>query len=164
MVVSNGIDVLLAEGGDRFDGLSIGLVTNHTGVTSDLEYNREALLNAGVDLRKLYCPEHGLWGLHGASEDVGDYTDDLTGLPCHSLYGDYRTPTANMLDGIDVLLFDIQDAGSRCYTYTATMINSMRATAEHGLPFVVLDRPNPLTGTLVNGRPIEPSFESFIGH
>ena len=166
MTISPGIDVLLEADRhlDRLLGHDIGLITNQTGVTRSLDYNREAMIDAGIDLVKLYSPEHGIWGVHGAGEEIDDYTDDLTGVPCHSLYGEVRTPTAEMLDGVDVLVFDIQDAGPRCWTYTATMINCMRGAANANIPYVVLDRPNPLTGTLVDGRPVEPGFESFVGH
>lgn len=165
MAVKTGIDVVLDGEADlALDGVSIGLITNQTGVTSDLDYNREALLDAGFDLRKLYCPEHGLWGLNPVTEDKSEYTDDLTGLPCHSLFVEHRTPTAEMLEGIDVLLFDIQDVGVRCWTYTSTMINCMRAAAEREIPYIVLDRPNPLTGTTIEGRPLDAEFESFTGH
>ena len=166
MTVTPGIDVLLDDdlALERFRDHHVGLVTNQTGVTRSLDYNREAMLEAGIDLVKLYSPEHGIWGVHGAGEQIDDYTDDLTGIPCHSLYGDVRTPTAEMLDGLDLLVFDIQDAGTRCWTYTATMINCMTGAATEGIPYVILDRPNPLTGQLLDGRPVEPGYESFVGH
>lgn len=166
MTVTPGIDVFLDDDAtmDRVRGNHVGLVTNQTGVTRSLDYNREAMLDAGIDLIKLYSPEHGIWGVHGAGEMIDDYTDDLTGVPCYSLYGDVRTPTTAMLDGLELLVFDIQDVGTRCWTYTATMINCMRGAADEGIPYVVLDRPNPLTGTLLDGRPVEPGFDSFVGH
>lgn len=165
-MVKTGIDVLLSDEDElgRFRDRSVGLITNQTGVTGDLDYNREVLVDRGIDLAKLYSPEHGIWGVHGAGETVSDYTDDLTDITVHSLYGEHRVPTAEMLDGIDLLAFDIQDAGPRCWTYTATMINGMRAAAEHDLPYAVLDRPAPLTGELIDGRPVDPGFDSFVGH
>jgi uncharacterized protein YbbC (DUF1343 family) len=115
-----------------------------------------------VDLKALFSPEHGIRGT--ADEKVGDGVDEKTGLPVFSLYGETRKPTPEMLEGIDVLVFDIQDIGSRSYTYISTMALAMEGAAENNVPFVVLDRPNPLTGNKVEGQPLDLEYRSFVGH
>ena len=163
-VVKPGIDVLLEERLDLVQGKRVGLITNATGVTSDLESDIEALYQApGVDLRALFGPEHGVRGAQPAGTKVGSYTDPQTGLPVYSLYGKNRKPTPKMLDSLDVLVFDIQDIGIRPYTYISTLALSMEAAAEKSIPFLVLDRPNPMGGMLVEGPVLENKFKSFIG-
>lgn len=157
-----GVDALLAEP-DRLSGDRLGLVTNQTGVTADLRYNRREMLDRGLDLRRLFSPEHGIWGVADAGEEVGDYVDDMTGLPGSSLYGEKRAPTESDLEEIDTLVFDIQDIGIRCWTYTTTMVNCLRAAAEHGTRFVVLDRPNPIAGGPVEGAVMPEALSSFVG-
>jgi len=119
--------------------------------------------NPKICLRALYAPEHGLRGDRPAGAYVASYTDERSGLPVYSLYGATRHPTAAMLAGIDVLLFDIQDVGSRAYTYISTMAYAMQSAREHGKEFWVLDRPNPTGGAIVEGPVLEPAYESFIG-
>ncbi len=163
--VRTGIDVLEAEGFRTLAGKRVGLITNPTGVTADLRSTVDVLHKApGVRLAALYGPEHGIRGDIHAGDPVGDSTDPPTGLPVHSLYGKTRKPTPAMLEGIDVLVFDIQDIGARSYTFISTMAVAMEAAAEQGIAFVVLDRPNPLTGNRIEGSPLDLKFKSFVGH
>ena len=116
-----------------------------------------------VELVALFAPEHGIRGTAEAGAQISSEVDGVTGLPIHSLYGDTLRPTPESLEGIDVLLFDIQDIGARYYTYVSTMAYAMEAAGEAGIPFVVLDRPNPIGGELVQGNLLEPEFSSFVG-
>lgn len=145
-----GIDVLARDGFQRLAGRQIGLITNHTGVDRFGKTTLE-LLHAAPDVKlvALFSPEHGLKG--ELDERVADSSDPLTGLKVYSLYGETRRPTAESLEDVDTLVFDIQDIGTRFYTYIATMGLAMEEAARHGLRFVVLDRPNPITGTRVFG-------------
>jgi uncharacterized protein YbbC (DUF1343 family) len=162
--VELGIDVLQREGFGILRGKRVGLVTNQTGVSSSGVKTRVILKNApGVNLVALFTPEHGLDGTEGAGRYVGSRRDPVTGLTAHSLYGPTRKPTPQMLDGIDVLVYDMQDIGCRSYTYVSTMIKCMEAAGEKGIEFVVLDRPNPLGGVRVEGPSIEARWISFIG-
>ena len=111
----------------------------------------------------LFSPEHGIRGTRARASGSSSGRDEETGLPIYSLYGETREPTAEMLEGLDVLVFDIQDVGARYYTYGATMALAMRAAAQHGLRFVVLDRPNPIGGELVQGTMLEPEHATFVG-
>lgn len=145
-------------------GRRVGLVTNHSGVDSHLRATADRLHEAdGVDLVLLFGPEHGIRGdaEDGVTVDTG--VDARTGVPIISLYGEHRQPAVADLDRLDVLLFDIQDVGVRFYTYLYTMSLSMAACAEAGVPFVVLDRPNPLGGVEVEGNILDPEFASFVG-
>lgn len=145
-------------------GRRVGLVTNHSGVDSHLRATADRLHEAdGVDLVLLFGPEHGIRGdaEDGVTVDTG--VDARTGVPIISLYGEQRQPAVADLDRLDVLLFDIQDVGVRFYTYLYTMSLSMAACAEAGVPFVVLDRPNPLGGVEVEGNILDPEFASFVG-
>lgn len=162
--VELGIDVLKSHEFSILQGKRVGLVTNHTGIDSGGVKTRKILARApGVRLAALFAPEHGLDGVVGAGKYVATKKDPLTGLPCHSLYGPTRKPTPAMLRGIDVLVYDMQDIGSRSYTYISTMVKCMEAAGEAGIPFVVLDRPNPLGGLRVEGPPMEPRWISFVG-
>lgn len=148
--VLTGLDVLVRDQFKPLAGRRIGIITNHTGVDRQGRHIVQ-LLHASPDLKvvKLFSPEHGLYG--EKDEHVGDMTDPKTGLPVFSLYGKTRVPTPEMLADIDTLVFDIQDVGARYYTYIATMGNCMEAAAKANVRFVVLDRPNPVTGNLVDG-------------
>ncbi len=151
-----GIDVLRERGFDVLQGKRVGLITNPTGVSANLESTVDVLFNApGVRLVALYGPEHGVRGDADAGKTIDTYTDSRTGLPVYSLYGKTRKPSKEMLKDIDVLVYDIQDIGVRSYTYISTMGLAMEAAAESGIPFVVLDRPNPLTGNRVEGPMLE---------
>ena len=161
--VKTGLDVLAEEGFARIKGKRVGLATNHTGFTSRGQRNVDAMVAAGVQVTALFSPEHGLLGKED-HDDVGNSRDAATALPVFSLYdGARRKPTPEMLKNIDVMVFDMQDIGARFYTYPCTMRNTMEAMAEQGIPFVVLDRPNPITGTRVEGPMIDKDVESFVG-
>jgi uncharacterized protein YbbC (DUF1343 family) len=165
-----GIDVLLRDSLDLFRGRRVGLITNHTGVTAFHGTRLEPASSIDVlhrapevALVALYSPEHGIHGRAGAGERVESGRDPATGLPVHSLYSTGQKPTPAMLEGVDVLAFDIQDVGARYYTYVWTMALAMEAAGEAGLPFVVLDRPNPIGGRLVQGNVLDPAFATFVG-
>ena len=158
-----GIDALAADEFRPLQGKRVGLITNHTGLNAAGERTVDLLHNApNVTLVALFSPEHGFAGK--LDEDgITDSRDEATGLPIYSLYGENRTPTAEQLEGLDVLVFDIQDVGARFYTYTSTMAQAMRAATERGLEYVVLDRPNPIDGVSVAGPMLDPGAESFVG-
>ena len=140
-----GIDALIARDFDVLRGKRVGLVTNQTGKTRDGRATIDVLRAApDVQLVALYAPEHGVRGEIAAGQTVKTYRDGATGLPVYSLYGGTKRPTAAMLRGVDVLVFDIQDIGSRSYTFISTMGECMKACVEWKIPFVVLDRPNPV--------------------
>ena len=160
--VELGIDVLQKNNFDLLRGKRVGLVTNQTGVNSSGEKTR-MILKKHVNLVALYTPEHGLDGTEKAGIEVHSRRDSLTGLPAYSLYGDTRKPTPQMLAGIDVLVYDMQDIGCRSYTYISTMGKCLQACSEQGKEFVVLDRPNPLGGNRVEGQGIDPKWISFVG-
>lgn len=150
--VRTGLDRLEAEGFKTLQGKRVGLITNHTGRDSAGRSTAEALAKApGVKLMALFTPEHGFLGTAPAGAAIGPSTDPVTGLPVHSLYGRMKRPTPEMLAGLDVLVFDIQDVGARFYTYLTTMGYALEAAAEAGIEFVVLDRPNPVGGAMVEG-------------
>ncbi len=162
--VDLGIDVLKSQGFAPLAGKRVGLVTNQTGVDSAGTKTRLILKRAqGVQLVALYSPEHGIDGTVGAGKYVASRKDAATGLTVHSLYGPTRKPTPEMLRGIDVLVYDMQDIGVRSYTYVSTMAKCMEACGEQKIPFIVLDRPNPLGGTRVEGPGIEGKWISFVG-
>jgi uncharacterized protein YbbC (DUF1343 family) len=159
-----GIERLESMGFEPLKGKRVGLITNHTGVDSNGRKTREILFKArGVKLTALFSPEHGIDGVELAGRYVANRKDPLTGLLVHSLYGPTRKPTPEMLAGIDLLVFDMQDIGVRSYTYISTMARCMEAAGEAGIEFMVLDRPNPLGGIRVEGPPVEPEWISFVG-
>ncbi|MBS4202998.1 exo-beta-N-acetylmuramidase NamZ family protein [Lederbergia citrea] len=159
-----GVEVLLKEKKNLIKGKKVGLITNPTGVDQELNSIVDLLHNdPDVSLTALYGPEHGVRGDAQAGQYVPYYIDEVTGLPVYSLYGSTRKPSPEMLENVDVLLFDIQDVGTRFYTYIYTMALAMEAAKEKGIPFIVLDRPNPLGGTKVEGPVLDPEFASFVG-
>jgi uncharacterized protein YbbC (DUF1343 family) len=162
--VRPGLDVLREEGAAFLEGRRIGLITNPTGRTIDgvatLRVLRDDL---GLSVRALFAPEHGFRGDAPAGDEIEEDRDRESGIPIHSLYGATRAPTPSMLSGVDVLLFDIQDAGVRFFTYGSTMKLAMESAARGGIPFVVLDRPNPQGGLRVEGPVLDPELESFVG-
>lgn len=161
--VETGIEVLRDNNFNILVGKRVGLITNPTGVDSKLESTVDILYHAkNVKLVALFGPEHGVRGDFSGGAYVESYTDKETGLPVYSLYGKTRKPTPEMLKGIDVLVYDIQDIGCRSYTYISTMGNAMEAAAENNIPFVVLDRPDPLGGNIVEGNVVEKGFYSFV--
>ncbi len=147
-----------------FAGRRIGIIANHTAYDRQGRFIVDVFRDIdGAQVVALFSPEHGLYGVEEAGETIDDRRDPKYGLPVHSLYGRTRKPTPQMLEGIDVLVFDIQDVGVRFYTYISTMSLAMEAAAECGKRFVVLDRPNPIGGTKVEGPILEPSLASFVG-
>ncbi len=164
--VKPGIDVLATDGFKPLVGKRVGLITNPTGMTADMRSTIDVLYEAPeVNLVALYGPEHGVRGDVYAGDHVVSDKDAKTGLPVHSLYGKLRKPTAEVLEGIKVLVFDIQDIGARSYTFISTLATSMEAAAELGIEYVVLDRPNPLGGERMEGRVLtDMNFKSFIGY
>lgn len=161
--VKTGVEVLREGGFECLKGKRVGLVTNPTGVDRDLKSTVDILFEAEeVNLVALYGPEHGVRGDVLAGEKVSDQVDAKTGLPVHSLYGKTRKPTAEMLKGIDVIVYDIQDIGCRSYTFISTMGKVMEAAAENNIEVVVLDRPNPLGGLKVEGSGVSKGYFSFV--
>lgn len=158
--VSTGIDVLVRDHFRLLDGAKIGLVTNHTGLTRDGLATADVLHQAaGVDLRALFGPEHGIRG--EVDEAVPDGRDAQTGLPVFSLYGQRREPTEEQVSGLDTLVYDIQDVGCRYYTYLSTLGHLLVAAAKYKKRVVVLDRPNPITGASVEGPLADETRLSF---
>lgn len=161
---SLGSEVLLSEERHLVEGRRVGLVTNQSGVNSRGQSTKELFFAAeDIDLKALYAPEHGLDGRAAAGEYVKSYTHEDYNIPVHSLYGATRMPTEEMLKGIEVLVYDIQDIGARSYTFISTLNYCMQAAQEYGVLVVVLDRPNPLGGILVDGPMMEEKFRSFVG-
>jgi uncharacterized protein YbbC (DUF1343 family) len=159
-----GSEVLAAGGFRELRGKRVGLLTNPSGINRRGESTIDLLRSApGVQLVALFAPEHGLYGLVKAGDRVEDGIDTRTGLPVHSLYGATRRPRPEMLKRLDALVYDLQDTGTRSYTYISTMGLAMEACADAGIEFVVLDRPNPLGGVRVEGPRLEDKFRSFIG-
>ncbi len=159
-----GDDVFLRETWRELGSRSVGIVCNQSGVTSSLETIVDGLRRrTDLRIKAIFAPEHGFRGDRPAGASVASYTDEQTGLPVISLYGPARHPNAAMLADIDALLFDIQDVGSRAYTYVSTMAYAMESAQKLGKEFWVLDRPNPVGGDLVEGPVMQPPFESFIG-
>ena len=160
-----GDDVFLEEAWRDLAGRNVGIITNQTGVTSRGASIVDAIRRERPSLRvkALYAPEHGLCGCRPAGAYVPSYTDDNSGLPVYSLYGPSRHPSEAMLDGVDTLLFDIQDVGSRAYTYISTMAYAMQSAKMYDREFWVLDRPNPVGGAIVEGPVLEPAYRSFVG-
>jgi uncharacterized protein YbbC (DUF1343 family) len=159
-----GDDVFLRATWRELRGRSVGVIANQSGVTSHLESIVDAIRRHGeITIKAIYAPEHGFRGDRGAGASVASYVDPQTHLPVFSLYGASRHPSAAMLEGVDVLLFDIQDVGSRAYTYISTMAYAMQSARQYGREFWVLDRPNPIGGAIVEGPVLEPAYESFIG-
>src|SRR6056297_247732 len=149
-IVRTGAELLVENHLDELDGKRVGLVMNPTARIGET-HMLDTLMARGVNIQALYAPEHGFRGEAGAGEIIEDGIDQETGLPVYSLYGSTRKPTAEMLNQVDILLFDMQDVGARFYTYIATLGLVMEAASELGIPVWVLDRPNPLGGDYVTG-------------
>ena len=162
-VVKPGVEVLRDGGFKELVGKRVGLVTNPSGVDRNLKSTIDILFEAPeVNLVALYGPEHGVRGNVYAGEKIDDSKDLKTGLPVYSLYGQTRKPTQQMLQGIDVMVYDIQDVGVRSYTFISTLGLVMEACAPLGIEVMVLDRPNPLGGNKIEGCYVEQSFNSFV--
>ncbi len=163
--VLSGLDVLVRDKFKPLEGKRVGLITNHTGIDHQRRRNVDLLVSApNVELKAILSPEHGLDGVHDQI-DIGDTIDTLTNLPVYSLYRkNQRRPSAAMLEGLDALIFDLQDIGTRFYTYATTMAYAMEEAAQQGIPFYVLDRPNPITGLMVEGPVLDSNNRSFTGY
>ncbi len=161
--VKPGIEVLRDNGFASLQGKRVGLITNPTGVDNNLVSTVDILANApGVKLVGLYAPEHGVRGDVHAGDKVDGSVDKATGVPVYSIYGKTLKPTPEMLKDVDVLIYDIQDNGCRSYTFISTMGKAMEACAEQGKKFMVLDRPNPISGNKIEGNLVEDSCYSFV--
>ncbi|MCA9744405.1 DUF1343 domain-containing protein [candidate division KSB1 bacterium] len=162
--VKTGLECLLADRSSNLRSQRLGLILHPASVTSDLTFAADALIDAGFRLDRLFGPQHGA---RGEKQDnmieSAHYKDPVLGLPVHSLYSEVRKPTPTMLDGLDALLFDLQDVGVRVYTFVWTMALAMEACAEAGVRFVVLDRPNPVAGVKREGPLLRQGYESFVG-
>ena len=145
----------------EIEGRSIGLLVNHTSIVDDMHLV-DFLLSKGMDIHTIFAPEHGFRGTADAGEHVKDGEDKKTGIPIVSLYGNNKKPTPGQLEGIDAVIFDIQDVGVRFYTYISTMHLMMEACAATGTKMIILDRPNP-NGHLVDGPVLQKEFSSFVG-
>ena len=162
-VVKTGVEVLRDRGFEGLVGRKVGLVTNPSGVDRNLNSTVDILFNApGVELVALYGPEHGVRGDVYAGDKINNSIDPTTGLPVYSIYGSTRKPTPEMLEGIEVMVYDIQDVGVRSYTFISSLGLVMEACAEKGIEVMVLDRPNPLGGNKIEGCYVEPGFYSFV--
>ena len=163
-VVKTGIEVLESRAFEGLVGKRVALLTNPSGVDRQLRSTIDILYNApGVNLVALLAPEHGVRGDVYAGASIDDSTDPATGCPVYALYGRTRKPTPEMLKGVDVVVYDIQDVGSRTYTFISAMGMMMQACAEQGVEVMVLDRPNPLGGLKVEGNLVRPGHFSYIG-
>jgi uncharacterized protein YbbC (DUF1343 family) len=162
-MIRTGLEVLLGERPHLLRGRRVGLVSHPAAVLPNLTGAADALLQAGVRLTALYAPEHGLAGTAAEGASVAHASDTRRGLPVWSLYGSAKQPDAEMLADVDALIFDMQDVGARFYTYISTLWYVLRGAASVGKPVIVLDRPNPITGALIEGPLIDPGCESFVG-
>lgn len=161
--VSVGIDVLLnSKSFSIIEGKRIGLITNQTAVNAKMESSITAIKNK-ASLTALFAPEHGLYGSEHA-EEIFDSSRSPSGIPIYSLYGKTRRPSKEMLKNIDVLIYDIQDIGSRSYTYISTLFYAMEEAANNQIPVIVLDRPNPIGGLIVDGTMLEQEWRSYVGY
>lgn len=163
--VKTGVDVFFErEAPNSWKGKKIGLVTNHTGRNKDLVSDFDLFFrnDKGFVLAAVFSPEHGFWGTVSAEKSVDH--EKQNGIPIYSLYGNTRRPTEEMLRNIDVLIYDIQDIGVRSYSYATTLYYVMEEAAKRNIPVIVLDRPNPLGGTVIDGPGLEEKFRSFIGY
>ena len=160
-----GLTILLEDRPDLIEGKTVGLITNSTGINESLQDNISLLIgNLKANLKAIFSPEHGLWGAMQDAISIPSVQYDQVKIPIYSLYGKTNKPAPEMLEGIDVLLFDIQDVGVRFYTYISTMAMAMKACAENGIEFIVLDRPNPINGNVLEGNVLDPQFSSFVGY
>jgi len=170
--VQTGADVLIRNRLELVKGKRLGIVTNQTGILSNAsgraEYAGRHLVDilssiSGVTISAVFAPEHGFRGEASAGARITSSTDERTGIPIRSIYGSVNKPTPEMLQDVDVIVYDIMDVGARFYTYISTLGMAMEAAAENGKPFIVLDRPNPITGTIVEGPILKPEYRSFVG-
>jgi uncharacterized protein YbbC (DUF1343 family) len=161
--VRTGLDIVVAGGFSEFKGKRVGIITNHTGIDRERRHIADLFHEAAdVELVALFGPEHGIRGDVEAGDKVAARVDAKTGVMVHSLYGETRQPTPEMLKNVEMLIFDVQDVGARFYTYISTMALAMETAAELQIPFYVLDRPNPI-GDIVEGPMLDPAHRSFVG-
>ncbi len=162
--VKLGSEVLLESGIGFMTGKRVGVITNHTGVLPNGEHVVDAIRSIpGITIAALFSPEHGIRGDVPAGAHIGHEVDPSTGVQVYSLYGEHNKPERSMLEGVDTLVYDIQDIGTRFYTYISTLALAMETAAENGIPFVVLDRPMVTAGNAVDGPMIQDDQRSFIG-
>jgi uncharacterized protein YbbC (DUF1343 family) len=162
-MVKTGLEILVRERTSLLANQRVGLVSMPAAVLPDLTSSVDALRDAGIKVTALFGPEHGFGGSALDGAHIHDSKDPRTGLPIYSLYGTINEPTAEMLANVDVIVFDMQDVGVRFYTYLSTLFYVLRGASKAHKPVVVLDRPNPITGSRVEGGPVEPGYESFVG-
>ena len=168
-LTSTSTDVTFKTGAENFESYlpllkdkSVGIVTNQTGILSKEKHLVDFLIEQNINLQKIYAPEHGFRGTADAGELIVDGKDTKTNLPIISLYGNNKKPKPEQLEGIDILVFDLQDVGARFYTYISSLHYVMEACAENNIPILVLDRPNP-NGTIIDGPILEKEHKSFVG-
>lgn len=162
--VKAGLDVLLEKHIDLLEGKKVGIITNQTGISSNGEHIVDILSrHPGISISALFAPEHGIRGDLPDATEMASYIDERTGIRVWSLYGQNLKPTAEMLEDVNVLIYDIQDVGARFYTFISTMGLAMEAAAEYGIKFIVLDRPNPINGLTIEGPIMEEQYFSFVG-
>jgi uncharacterized protein YbbC (DUF1343 family) len=162
--VLTGLDVLVEDRLPELKSSRVGLLTNASSATRDLKSNVDALRGANIDIVALFAPEHGISGDIDHGNRVETLSDYRTGLPVYSLYGDTYRPTRDMLEGIDILIYDIQDVGARFYTYIVTLAFALEACAECKKRILVLDKPNPISGLIVEGPILDPTLQTMVGH
>jgi hypothetical protein len=162
--ITPGIEVLLSDRLELLAGKRVALLTNQTGVDRKGVRNVDLLrAHPAINLVALFSPEHGVRGVAQAGEKVASGIDSKSGLPVYSLYGETKMPTDKMMQGIDIVLVDLQDVGTRFYTYSSTLLYMLRAAETSGAEVIVLDRPNPQGGVMIEGPVLEPAFASFVG-
>lgn len=163
VTVMPGIENLFANYIYELQGKNVAVVVNHTAVDKNGVHLIDRLVDAGIQVKAIFGPEHGYRGESADGQQIQDGVDPVSGAHVYSLYGKNRKPTDEMLQGVDAILYDIQDVGVRFYTYISTMGYAMQAAAEHDIPFWVLDRPDPITGVKVEGPMLQEGHESFVG-
>ncbi|MBN2600552.1 MAG: DUF1343 domain-containing protein [Candidatus Marinimicrobia bacterium] len=163
-MVKTGLDILREQNFEQFAGKRIGIICNHTACDKTGEHIVDLFHESGQCLvTAIFSPEHGFRGLHADGQTINDEKDPKTGAMIYSLYGQTNRPTTEMLENVDILIYDIQDVGARFYTYITTMSLAMESAAKHGIPFVVIDRPNPIRGDITEGPVLDMDFQSFVG-
>ncbi len=163
-MINIGLEIFARDHAQNFRDCRVGLVTHAAAVAPDFTNSVDVLLQNNVHLTALFGPEHGFDGAGADATAIDDVTDARTGLPVYSLYGKSKEPSPSMLENVDVLIFDMQDIGARFYTFISTLDYCMRAAARSGIPFIVLDRPNPINGASLEGPLVDAGLESFISH
>jgi len=158
-----GDELLLKENLELLKDKQIGVVTNHSALLPNNVHLVDTLLSLGINITALFSPEHGIRGEAIDGKEISSSIDHKTGLPIYSLYGKTKKPTPEMLNKVDLILFDIQDIGARFYTYISTLYYLLQSSAENNIPVIVLDRPNPISGNHIEGPLLKPGYKSFVG-